>query len=167
MPRQRREPRLPALELSACDAQGRCATDQVQVAAGAAYKPLLTTPSSGVSLGLGLVHDPDNQAPTAQAQLRSLRGATPHILLNGSGSTDPDGDNLYYRWSFVSRPAGSALSSADINDRDDVTASVTPDVAGEYTLRLWVSDGRAQDSVVLPSITITNGVLGDGDPIEW
>jgi len=68
------------------------------------------------------------------------------VTLNGSGSNDPDNDPLTFQWTFVSPPAGSALTNSDIADATTATASFTPDVPGEYQLRLEVSDGEGTDS---------------------
>ena len=62
------------------------------------------------------------------------------VALDGSASTDANGDALSYAWSMASRPAGSG---AALSDPSAVRPSFTADVAGRYTLRLVVSDGQA------------------------
>ena len=72
------------------------------------------------------------------------------ITLDGSNSFDPDNapSPLTYAWTLVSVPAGSSLSQADISNPTSVTASVIPDVSGEYEFQLTVSDGALSDSEV-------------------
>lgn len=71
---------------------------------------------------------PDQTVPT---------GTT--VTLDGSGSTDADGQPLTYRWSLVSKPAGSAaaLSSSSVP-----MPSVTIDRGGDYLFDLIVNDGQ-------------------------
>jgi len=88
------------------------------------------------------------------------------ITLDGSASYDPDNgpELLIYQWSFVSVPAGSALTTLGIIDADTPSPSVVCDVDGEYVLVLDVSDGAdtASDTVSLFATTNTppNAVAG-------
>jgi hypothetical protein len=59
------------------------------------------------------------------------------VSLDGSASNDPDGDTISYQWTVTSKPVGSAAS---LTNATSVTASITPDVSGEYVLTLTVSD---------------------------
>ncbi|MFQ5699677.1 MAG: PKD domain-containing protein, partial [Myxococcota bacterium] len=63
-------------------------------------------------------------------------GAT--VRLDGSGSSDPDGDALGFLWSFVSRPAGS---TATLSDNAAAQPSFVADLPGDYVLSLVVNDG--------------------------
>ena len=75
-------------------------------------------------------------------------GAT--VTVDGSGSTDADGQQLTQQWSFVSRPA---TSGATLSDVAAVRPTFTVDKAGSYVVQLVVNDG-AQDSAA-DSVTIT------------
>lgn len=79
-------------------------------------------------------------APTADAgpDQRVVFG-TVTVNLDGSRSSDPDGDTLQYAWSFVQRPAGS---SAALSDANTPASRFTPDLAGMYRVELAVSDGQ-------------------------
>src|SRR5438270_14048861 len=54
-------------------------------------------------------------------------GAT--VILNGSGSTDVDGNPLTYKWTLVTRPAGS---KAVLSNPASVTPQFVADVPGSY-----------------------------------
>ena len=75
------------------------------------------------------------------------------MLLDGRASTDPDNRPaaLRFQWSIAARPTGSALTNAQISDATTAQAAFTPDVIGDYTLRLTVSDGAlsAADEVLI------------------
>lgn len=61
------------------------------------------------------------------------------LVLDGSGSMDPDDDVLQFSWTLLSAPQGS---TASIADADRSVARFTPDVPGSFLLDLSVSDGR-------------------------
>lgn len=68
------------------------------------------------------------------------------VLLDGSGSHDPDGNTpLSYRWTLVAQPeaSGSALT-----DTEAETTSLWLDAAGDYTIALQV-----ENSLGVPSAT--------------
>ncbi len=60
------------------------------------------------------------------------------VTLDGSASSDPNGDSLTYAWSFTSRPAGSAAVLTGANTE---SPTFTPDLDGNYVVQLIVSDG--------------------------
>jgi len=84
-----------------------------------------------------------NRLPVANAGPDQTLYVTNTAQLDGSGSSDLDGDPLTYSWSFVSRPTGS---SATLSDANSVSPSFVIDKPGNYTARLVVSDGRALSS---------------------
>ena len=122
-------------------------------AAAAARNTLL----AGLALGLvacggggggggGTTPAPTNRAPTAAAGVDQTATVGVQVTLNGSSSSDPDGDALTYSWSFSARPAGSA---AGLTGADTATPRFTPDVGGLYTVTLTASDGRLQVTATL------------------
>ncbi len=72
------------------------------------------------------------------------------VTLDGSGSADPDGDALAFKWSFVSRPAQSLASVADPSA---AISSFTADVAGVFIVQLVVDDGSEESLPQLVVIT--------------
>jgi hypothetical protein len=95
-----------------------------------------------------------NTAPVANAGPDQSVYVNDTVTLDGSGSSDVDGDALTYSWSFVSDPSGSATLSdiSAINPTFDVTAS------GTYVLQLIVNDGTADSAPATVSITTENSV---------
>jgi hypothetical protein len=63
------------------------------------------------------------------------------VSLDGSGSYDPDGDDLEFTWEIVDSPSGSNVK---LDGRDEETCRLQPDVAGVYRVELVVSDGARE-----------------------
>ncbi len=82
---------------------------------------------------------PANTNPVANAGLDQAAVTGQRVDLDGSASSDIDGDPLTFAWAFVSRPTGS---SASLSSADTVTPNFVPDLPGTYTIRLTVNDGR-------------------------
>ena len=61
------------------------------------------------------------------------------VSLSAKDSHDLDGNNLSYTWTLISSPAGSVSALQAANS---VTASLSPDVLGDYEIELLVSDGK-------------------------
>jgi hypothetical protein len=60
------------------------------------------------------------------------------VLLDGSQSSDVDGDPLTYRWALTSVPPGS---TATLSNLAIVTPTFRVDHAGTYVAQLIVNDG--------------------------
>src|SRR5262249_40905619 len=103
---------------------------------------------------------PDNQNRTSTASSNSTPCSTNHppvanagpaqtvfvgstVQLNGTGSTDGEGDPLTYRWLFTSRPTGS---TAALSNATTATPTFVVDKPGSYTVQLIVNDGKVDSS---------------------
>jgi hypothetical protein len=75
------------------------------------------------------------------------------VTLNGSASSDADGDSLTFNWSFVSRPDGSAAARFDPTA---VNPTFVVDRAGSYTVRLIVNDGKVDSSADIVIVSTQN-----------
>jgi hypothetical protein len=131
-----------------------------------------------------------NNLPVANAG-SDLTAISGHLLtLDGTGSTDSDGDNLGYSWQVSLRPFNSM---ATITATSSPTPDFTPDLAGQYQVDLVVNDGKessapdqliinvvsnntpvanaGSDRVAAPGQTVTlDGSLSfdqDGDPLSY
>ena len=88
-----------------------------------------------------LVTGPDNDAPVAHAGLDGIYPLDAVIFLDGSSSSDADGDSLRYLWEVVSGPGPVAFS-----DSSALQTSLTVAIDGQYTFRLTVSDDVLSDT---------------------
>lgn len=91
--------------------------------------------------------------------------AATSLILDGSGSYDPDGDSITsYQWSVVNAPMGS---NASLENGNMMLATFTPDIEGIYTIGLMVMSA-SQNSVmrkllvhVVSSNTVPVAYAGD------
>ncbi|MEQ9131894.1 MAG: PKD domain-containing protein [Salinisphaeraceae bacterium] len=79
-----------------------------------------------------------NAGPSANAGTDQSVMTGSVVALDGSGSSDPNGDPLNYEWVFASTPSGSG---ATLLNADTVMPSFTADLEGRYVAELTVSDG--------------------------
>jgi len=98
-----------------------------------------------------LAFNAQNTAPTANAGASQSVFKSELVSLDGSGSSDPDGDDITYAWSITERPAGSL---AELSGSDTATPSFVADVKGDYTVSLVVNDG-VQDSEADTIVVVT------------
>ena len=94
-----------------------------------------------------------NQAPVAVAGAnQSVLLGSGSVKLDGSGSTDANGDTLTYQWAMVSRPA---RSTATLSQATSVEPLFTPDVLGVYLFSLVVSDSKLSSATSLVTVTVS------------
>tara|TARA_B110000037_G_C17070546_1_gene485678 strand:- start:163 stop:1632 length:1470 start_codon:yes stop_codon:yes gene_type:complete len=93
-----------------------------------------------------------NNSPNSVAGLNQSVALGDSVFLDGTLSSDPDGDPLTYTWSFTRLPSGSALTDADISGVNTDTGQFVPDIEGSYRIQLLVDDGAAQN---VDRLTIT------------
>ncbi|HET9836697.1 MAG TPA: PKD domain-containing protein, partial [Candidatus Angelobacter sp.] len=94
-----------------------------------------------------------NTAPVASAGPNQSVFVGSTVTLNGSASTDVDGDSLTYRWSLLSVPANSVATLAN---PATVTPSFAVDVKGTYIAQLIVNDGFIDSAPATVTISTLN-----------
>lgn len=100
-------------------------------------------PPTAYELSWAVRGNPGNSAPVAHAGPDQTARLGTVVTLDGTGSTDADGDRLYYRWQLVAKPTGS---TARLSSTTVARPTFTVDKRGTYVFRLSVSDdGRDYD----------------------
>lgn len=106
-------------------------------------------------------------APVANAGADQTAGVGAAVQLDASASTvcaKLQGAAVY-QWAFESVPPDSALDISALSDNDSpeaVAPSFTPDVPGDYTLRLLVNDSAKESS---PDFMVVRVSAGDQAPV--
>jgi hypothetical protein len=94
-----------------------------------------------------------NEAPVANAGADQTIELGQTAALDGTGSSDADGDTLTFQWTLMTAPSGGAAS---IVDETSSTASITPDAAGNWEIQLVVNDGQENsppDNVIVQVVS--------------
>lgn len=94
---------------------------------------------------------PANRTPSANAGADQSAFKAGAVTLDGSASTDPDGNALTYRW--VQTAGASVTLSSATTARPTFTA---PAASGTLTFSLVVNDGRADSAADTAQVTISN-----------
>ncbi|MBI1742226.1 S8 family serine peptidase [Candidatus Acetothermia bacterium] len=97
----------------------------------------------------------ENRPPVANAGPDQTVTAGATVQLDGSKSSDPDGDKLTYTWRFVSLPGNS---QAKLSDPNIINPTFVADFAGEYLIELTVDDGKDGRASARVKITATASV---------
>ncbi len=103
----------------------------------------------------------ENSPPVADAGPDQSGRVGTTITLDGSGSSDVDGDALTYTWSLTDRPAGSG---AALSDPHAVQPHFELDRPGHYVAQLRVSDGTAESSDTVEVATVNSPPVADAGP---
>lgn len=104
--------------------------------------------SFGSSSGILALNVPNNP-PVANAGSDQTVTVGETVQLDGSGSSDPDGDPITYGWQIISQPGLAALLNPSA-----ANPTFVPDVAGEYVVQLIVNDGSADSEPDNVTITV-------------
>ena len=94
-----------------------------------------------------------NTVPMSRAGADQTALVNDTVQLDGSGSSDADGDSLTYSWSFTARPTGS---KAKLSNTTALKPAFDIDVAGTYTVRLIVNDSTVDSSPDTVTISTEN-----------
>ena len=94
---------------------------------------MVNSPADSVSINIGNIPPIADAGPDQSA----FFGDT--IFLDGTNSSDADGDLLTYSWSITSQPIGS---SASLSNSTASNPTFPVDTAGTYVVQLIVNDGQ-------------------------
>jgi chitinase len=92
-----------------------------------------------------------NSVPVANAGANQFTVAGPSAVVNldGSASSDADGDPLAFVWSFIAKPAGS---TAILSSATATAPTFTADKEGVYTISLIVNDGQVNSTAATVTV---------------
>jgi hypothetical protein len=94
-----------------------------------------------------------NSAPVASISAPSTVRWGSTVTLDGTASSDLDGDAIGFNWSMLSRPDGS---DAALDGPSAMTSAFTADKPGVYVTQLVVNDGQANSEPASATVTATN-----------
>jgi hypothetical protein len=91
----------------------------------------------------------ENSAPIANAGpaqkvYLSLLNNSVTVTLDGTGSTDANGDTLTYKWTLTTRPAGS---TASLSSNNASKPTFNAELSGIYVATLVVNDGKVDSGI--------------------
>jgi hypothetical protein len=115
----------------------------------------ITSSDKGQDGTVDVINNIVNSAPVAQAVTDQEVEVGSDVVLDGSSSSDADGDLLIYKWTFSTLPAAS---KASLNNADTASPDFTADVPGTYVISLIVSDGWLDSLPVYVTIKTRNRV---------
>ena len=124
---------------------------------GASSSDTLTVTVKAAGSGSG------NAIPVAVISVGDTAQVGNTVVASGAKSSDANGSGLGYSWQ-LQVPSGSASL---LTNKDDVTVSFIPDIAGNYQLNLVVNDGTDPSKVAKATIRVTDETVGEGLTALW
>lgn len=112
--------------------------------------------ATAVENGIAYVQPGVNYRPVAVAgdNLQAITKST--VTLDASASTDANNDKLKFAWSIIAKP-GTSLSTLQSSAASK--PYFVPDVAGNYTLSLVVSDSSLASRTTTISVTVSSAAI--------
>ena len=93
-----------------------------------------------------------NNAPIANAGPQQYVQVGAAVTLNGANSSDPNGDQLSYRWSTVLKPINSA---SVLTNQASAQPVFVADLVGTYIFSLVVNDGRLDSATSFITVEVS------------
>ncbi|MCH7510224.1 MAG: choice-of-anchor B family protein [Proteobacteria bacterium] len=126
------------------------------------FQVMLSAPSGGtltIDVATITIQNAANSAPSANAGFSQTVQEGTTVVLDGSSSSDPDGDPITFAWLQTIGPSVT-LSNPD----SAISSFVAPQVSASVTLnfQLTVTDSFGGTSSSLTAVTVTNTVTGGG-----
>jgi hypothetical protein len=120
--------------------------------------PLVATTTTAVG-NFSIVHSTLGAAgPDVNAKVQFYPNVAVSFAANATGSTClPGGDPLSYSWTLAAAPVGSV---ATISAATSATPSLVPDVAGEYDVRLAVTNSSGLTTTAVFSQLAGKAIVG-------
>ena len=95
------------------------------------------------------------EAPVAVASAgAALLEDCSDIPLDGSSSSDPNGEPLSYYWTLQDKPLNSTVTNNHFSDRTIANPTLYTDISGEYLVSLAVNDGTEWSSPELITLAV-------------
>ncbi|MGB3800091.1 MAG: Ig-like domain-containing protein [Lewinella sp.] len=120
--------------------------------------------NGNVATGLLTILVLESTPPVADAGADQTAIVGLPVVLDGSGSFDPDGDPITYNWVFATADASAPIpagSAAILSEATTVGPTLIADLPGQYTIQLTVDDGvtdSAPDYVTIKAISINEAL---------
>jgi len=93
-----------------------------------------------------------NSPPVANAGIAKTGSIGTVVNLDGSASSDADGDTITYAWTIQSAPDSNSVTT--LTNPTSAKPSFTPNVAGVYVLKLIVNDGKVNSAAHTVAVTV-------------
>ena len=108
---------------------------------------------------------PANRLPVADAGPAQRVETNALVTLNGTGSSDPDGDTLSYAWTHTQTGGAAPATPITLTGADTAGPTFTPVAAGTYTFTLTVTDDGTPAASDTDTVTITVTVPANQPPV--
>ncbi|MCR9245969.1 MAG: tandem-95 repeat protein [bacterium] len=120
------------------------------------FEVVATDPFGATSVDtVAITVNADNDAPTANAGSDQTVSEGDFVTLNGSGSTDPEGQSLTYTWTQVSGPAVTLSDTSSAQPTFTAPEGITNSTA---RFQLTASDGT---SATVDTVDVTINAVND------